>query len=391
MGSIVDSVLGGGSDATTGVTNFDVSSATGSSSFNADTGRSTTTLSPEMQALFDQQNAQAQTSFGDVAGAGQSGYNASTGLFGTAGATQAGVAGAGQAAQNLATSGFNTASATQAGVAGAGSGALSGASGLLGTSADLFSGVAGAGASAQAQGQGFLNQAQEFDPFAAAETQFSRLDDILSRSSGMERTGTQGALLASGRLGSSAGARVQGSLEQGIQDQRAQLLDRSFSQAQGVQDSLINRGTNLTQLGMSQQQQQQGFGQDAFGNALGLGQFGLQQQGQQQDLVNAQTQNALGAGGYGLDQQAQQQNLSSQQLSDAMGAGEFGMQQQLGTQALGTQALTNSLGIDAQGQGQLALGSNITKHEGQAAVESGLTGIVRGGLTAAASSYGGKT
>ncbi len=38
MGSIVDSVLGGGSDATTGVTDFDVSTGIGTSSFDAATG-----------------------------------------------------------------------------------------------------------------------------------------------------------------------------------------------------------------------------------------------------------------------------------------------------------------------------------------------------------------
>ena len=178
----------------------------------------------------------------------------------------------------------------------------------------FFSQVPQAGAQAQGMSEGFLGQAQEFDPFAAAETQFSRLDEILARSSGQERTGTQGALLASGRLGSSAGARVQGSLEQGIQDQRAQMLDRSFMQAQQVQDSLINRGTTL---------------------------------------------------------------------------GAFGQQQQAGLQALGTGALNTSLGLDAQQQGQLALGSNITKHEGQAAQQSGLQSIIQGGLTAGAAKLGG--
>ena len=92
------------------------------------------------------------------------------------------------------------------------------------------------------------------------------------------------------------------------------MLDRSFMQAQQVQDSLINRGTTL---------------------------------------------------------------------------GAFGQQQQAGLQALGTGALNTSLGLDAQQQGQLALGSNITKHEGQAAQQSGLQSIIQGGLTAGAAKLGG--
>ncbi len=127
-----------------------------------------------------------------------------------------------------------------------------------------------AGRQASELGAGFLEQAGEFDPFAAAQTQFDRLDAILEPGRSKARSGTASGLLSTGRLGGTAGNDVQAQVEGEIEQQRQQLLGQQFTGAQQVQDSLVNRGTNLGAFGLQQQAGQQALGQGALAGALGI-------------------------------------------------------------------------------------------------------------------------
>ena len=195
MGSIADSLLGAGQEGSSGVNSFGGTSSVGSTRFDAATGQSTSTLSPEMQALFGQ-------------GVSQSG---------------------------------------------------------------MFAGqVPGAGAQAQDLSAGFLSQAGEFDPFAAAQTQFDRLDAILEPGRQRQREGTAGGLLTTGRLGGSAGNLVQAQVEGEIEAQRQGLLSKQFLGAQQVQQGLVDRGTQTGAFGLQQQLGTQQLSQGALNSALGI-------------------------------------------------------------------------------------------------------------------------
>lgn len=195
IGGLVDGALGGGTETIAGVNPFSVTTATGTGAFDAATGQATSTLSPEMQALFNQQTQAAAGAFGNVAGAGQQ-------------------------AQDLSS--------------------------------------------------GFLSQAATFDPFAAAEEQFNRLDAILEQGRTSARSGTAAGLLQTGRLGGTSGNEVQANVEAQIENQRQALLAEQFQGAQAVQSNLVQQGTNLGAFGLQQQMGQQGIGTQSLQNALGI-------------------------------------------------------------------------------------------------------------------------
>jgi hypothetical protein len=91
------------------------------------------------------------------------------------------------------------------------------------------------GQQATRTGAGFLDSLGSFDPFAAAEEQFNRMEAVLEKSRGRDRTALQEKLLRQGRLGSSGGGIEQEGLESAIeQSRRANLVD-AFGQAQNVQ------------------------------------------------------------------------------------------------------------------------------------------------------------
>jgi len=142
-------------------------------------------------------------------------------------------------------------------------GQVSGAQGAFGQ-------VAGAGTQAQDLSAGFLSEAGEFDPFAAAEEQFGRLDAILEPGRTKARTGTAAGLLSTGRLGGTSGTDVQVGVEGEIERQRQGLLSEQFQGAQNVQDRLVNRGTSLGAFGTQQQLGQQAIGSQSLQNALGI-------------------------------------------------------------------------------------------------------------------------
>lgn len=130
--------------------------------------------------------------------------------------------------------------------------------------------VPSAGAETKEMGGGFLSQATTFDPFAAAEEQFARLDAILEPGRTRARTGTAAGLLSTGRLGGTAGNEIQASVEGEIERQRQSLLGSQFTAAQDVQDRLVGRGINLRSLGLTEQAQTANLGQGALSSALNI-------------------------------------------------------------------------------------------------------------------------
>ena len=130
--------------------------------------------------------------------------------------------------------------------------------------------VPNAGAAAQEQASGFLSAAGAFDPFAAAEQQFNRLDAILAPGRTEARSGGAAGLLATGRLGSTAGNRLQGEIERQIEQQRQSMLVDQFNSAQNVQDQMVNRGIALGTYGQQKQLTQQQLATGALGNAFGI-------------------------------------------------------------------------------------------------------------------------
>jgi hypothetical protein len=110
---------------------------------------------------------------------------------------------------------------------------------------------AGYGATALGLSQDVLGQLGSFDPMTAAEEQFNRLDAILEPGRTRARTGTSAGLLASGRLGSTAGARAQGEVESRIEQERQALLADQFGKATGVQQQLADLAGGLGGFGSS--------------------------------------------------------------------------------------------------------------------------------------------
>jgi len=191
----VNKLLGEEVKASSGINPFNITTATGTGAFNPATGNIESQLTPEMQALFAGQQAQATGAFGRVAGAGRQ---------------------------------------------------------------------------AEQLSRGFLSEAGQFDPFAAAEEQFTRLDALLEPGRTKQRTGTAAGLLSTGRLGGTAGDDIQIGLEGELERQRQGLLSEQFTAAQDVQDRLVGRGTALGAFGTQQQLGQQALGTQSLQNVLGI-------------------------------------------------------------------------------------------------------------------------
>ena len=118
-------------------------------------------------------------------------------------------------------------------------------------------GQTGIGARAGALGQGLLDNMQA-DPFAAAESQFAKMEEILNPARGRQREALEARLLRQGRLGSTGGALQQQGLEGAIEESRQKGLYDALQQSQGMQNQQAALGT---QLGLFGQQQDVGFNQ----------------------------------------------------------------------------------------------------------------------------------
>lgn len=132
------------------------------------------------------------------------------------------------------------------------------------------------GALATQGGQDFLQQGLETDPYAMAESQFSKLDAILNPSRQRQREALEGRLLRQGRLGSTGGSLQQQGFESAIEESKQKGLLDAFGQAQAVQQQQLDTGTRLGLLG--QQQQDVGFQQSQarLGGLAGIDQQALQ-------------------------------------------------------------------------------------------------------------------
>lgn len=179
------------------------------------------------------------------------------------------------------------------------------------------------GQQAGALGQGFLGGIQT-DPFAAADTQFQRMEEILNPARQRQREALEGRLLKQGRLGSTGGSLQQEGLEGAIEQSRQKGLFDALQQSQGLQAQQAGLGQQLGLFG--QQQQDVGFNQSQA--RLG-GVSGLEQQ-----LYNAAN---LGS------------NLGGNQSAAGAQAGAFGMQ---GASA-GTAALLGGAAGQSKAFGQL--------------------------------------
>lgn len=112
------------------------------------------------------------------------------------------------------------------------------------------------GAGATEAGAGFLGALKAYDPFAATEEQFSRLEAILEPGRQRQRTSLQENLLRTGRLGSTGGGVSEQSLESAIEESRRANLAGAFESAMGAQSQLANLGTGLGAFGGSVEDQQ---------------------------------------------------------------------------------------------------------------------------------------
>lgn len=91
----------------------------------------------------------------------------------------------------------------------------------------------------------------DFDPLAAAEGQFNKLESILEPGRDKARAGLESRLFSQGRLDSTGGAAQMGEFEAAIEQERQRNLYNSWDQAQATQTSMINNATGLSQFGFN--------------------------------------------------------------------------------------------------------------------------------------------
>ena len=189
------------------------------------------------------------------------------------------------------------------------------------------------GQQAGALGEQFLGGINA-DPFAAAQTQFGRMEDILAPSRQRQREALEGRLLKQGRLGSTGGGVQQEAQQTAFDQSSSQNLYNALQQSQALQGQQATLGQQLGMFG--QQQQDVGFNQ-AQARLGGIS--GLEQQ-----LYNAAN---LGS------------NLGGRQSQAGAQQGAFGMQ----GATSGTAALLGGAAGQAQAYGQLgsALGDYFDK------------------------------
>jgi hypothetical protein len=197
--------------------------------------------------------------------------------------------------------------------------------GLFGQQAQQFAGQQQTpmGALAAQGGLGFLTAGMETDPFALAETQFGRMEEILAPGRERQRGTLEERLLAQGRLGSTGGSLQQQSLEEAIEQSRRAQLVEALGQAQGIQQQQIGLGTQLGLFGQ---------GQEDVGFQRAMQRLGGMQSLEQPLMQYAQLGSQLGG----------------RQAAAGAQAGAFGLQ--------GAQA-----GIGAQLGSQLGIASQLPK------------------------------
>lgn len=195
------------------------------------------------------------------------------------------------------------------------------------------------GAAATGRGLGFLEAMGPADPFAAAETQFGRMEEILAPGREQARAELEGKLLRQGRLGSTGGARTQAALEESIEQSRRAGLVEALQQATGLQAHQAQMAGALGGLGI-------GVGETQFGRQMGAlsGALGLEQA----PLAFAQLGTSLS--GQRSQHQIAQAQMEAQKMQALMG----------GLGGLASGFMTGGMGpLFSAGAGALTGGLNI--------------------------------
>lgn len=164
----------------------------------------------------------------------------------------------------------------------------------------------GLGKAATQTGAGFLESLGSYDPFAAAEEQFNRMDAILAKGRERDRTALEEKLLRQGRLGSTGGGISEEALAAAQEDARQKSLIDAFGQAQGVQAQKAQLAQSFGAFGGSIEDQQLQRLLQSLGTATSL------------EAMPSQ----IGAAGNQLTSARAQYNLGKTELDNAnQGAG----------------------------------------------------------------------
>ena len=129
----------------------------------------------------------------------------------------------------------------------------SGATGAFDASANMRGGVERAGEGAAGAAGDIFDAQRSFDPMAVAQGRFDKLDSMLEPGRERERSGLESRLFAQGRLDSTSGAREMGEYGAAIERERADMLDRQFTEGQNAQVNQLNTAGNLTGIGAGTQ------------------------------------------------------------------------------------------------------------------------------------------
>jgi hypothetical protein len=121
---------------------------------------------------------------------------------------------------------------------------------------ELVPGVTGFGQRAFQTAQEQLGAAAGFDPLAAAEERFGRLQAVLGQQRERQRGSLESRLLAQGRLSGTSGDILQGELERGFAAEDAALLERAFGESEQAQARAIQQGLQAGAAGTTAQQSQ---------------------------------------------------------------------------------------------------------------------------------------
>lgn len=125
--------------------------------------------------------------------------------------------------------------------------------GMFGQQAqDYFSGTSPEAMAASQAGLGMLQSLGSGDPYAMAQSQFQKMEDILNPGRQRQREALQAQLLRQGRLGSTGGSLREQGLEAAIEESRQRGLFEALGQAQAVQQQQASLGSQLSNFGFNQ-------------------------------------------------------------------------------------------------------------------------------------------
>lgn len=116
--------------------------------------------------------------------------------------------------------------------------------------------VTGYGQQALGTAERLLSEAGGFDPLAAAEQRFQRLQSVLQPERERRQQALESRLFKQGRLDSTGGYRGQADLEAALAREDAMLLDRQFQEAEQARQAALTGGLQAGAGGTTAQQSQ---------------------------------------------------------------------------------------------------------------------------------------